>query len=108
MQSTAQNGDMDGWLHVQCDCAHATGAQVQALAERTEGIEARLCALTAAIDELRQQQQSVHDMVRHLYYEHNRNEVRKRNAAIRRKSPVRFMAEAPAALDESAVYHLLH
>lgn len=115
----------EGWLQVQCDCTHATKAEVQAVRERLDRIERMLGDMLSHQQQHQQQQdvgdgtlQSTHDMVRHLYYEHNRNEARKRNAAIRRKSPVRFIAEGTsssahsttdkdAALDVSAVYHLL-
>jgi hypothetical protein len=63
--------------------------------------DVRLCVVEGLCKQLlehqREQTQTLkqlHMMLEHLYHEHNRNEMRRRNYAIRSKNPIRFMPDS--------------
>ena len=91
----------------QVQCLHREWADAQSNVVRLSAVEGVCHRLLIEQRRHNELLLKMHKMIEHLYHEHNRSEVRKRNAAIRRKAPMRFMPEASSAEDSTDLYDLL-
>lgn len=111
----ASECDLTQQLLEQVQCLHREWAETRApQAEQ----DVRLCVVEGLCKQLLEQQREqshvlkqMHQMLEHLYHEHNRNEMRRRNYAIRSKNPIRFMPDSmtqTGSPPRTDLYDLLH